>query len=185
MYYIKACIAWLREALCICGRDSVTFSHALPLLIHYSAYIPGYHQARHVAFLMPTSRFLETLLALCTEFAVLLLFVLWLMKMATFVYCDLQVIFQRSPILKKQYTHHIVQFAVKSTIQYSRSRGTCGKFLMEALHPIQFTLRALHTYSISYTLADMKFLNNFHDPIFGQKNVTQEKPGIATFFYSQ
>ena len=110
---------------------------------------------------------------------------LWLMKMATFVYCDLQVIFQRSPILKKQYTHHIVQFAVKSTIQYSRSRGTCGKFLMEALHPIQFTLRALHTYSISYTLADMKFLNNFHDPIFGQKNVTQEKPGIATFFYSQ
>ena len=70
---------------------------------------------------------------------------LWLMKMATFVYCDLQVIFQRSPILKKQYTHHIVQFAVKSTIQDSRSRGTCGKFLMEALHPIQFTLRALHT----------------------------------------
>ena len=110
---------------------------------------------------------------------------LWLMKMATFVYSDLQVIFQRSPILKKQYTHHIVQFAVKSTIQYSRSRGTCGKFLMEALHPIQFTLRALHTYSISYTLADMKFVNNFHGPIFGQKNFTQEKPGITTFFHSQ
>ena len=105
---------------------------------------------------------------------------LWLMKMAT--YCDLRVSFRPNSILKKQYTLYIVQSVVKSTIQYSRSRDECGKFLMEALHPIQFTLRALHTYSISYTLADMKFLNNFHDPIFGQKNVTHEKPGIATFF---
>ena len=151
--YIKACIAWLREALCICGWDSVTSSHALPLLIHYSAYIPGYHQARHVAFLMPTSRFLETLLALCTEFAVLLLCYGWWkwrrIVTSESVFDPTQ--FLRSNIHFTLYSLH----AVKSTIQYSRSRDECGKFLMEARHPIQFTLRALHTYSISYTLADM------------------------------
>ena len=152
--YIKACIAWLREALCICGWDSVTSSHALPLLIHYSAYIPGYHQTRHVAFLMPTSRFLETLLALCTEFAVLLPYYGW-WKWRRLCIVTSKSFFNAAQFLRSNI--HITLYSLQWRVLFSIHDHVvwCGKFLMEARHPIQFTLRALHTYIKSYTLADM------------------------------